>query len=197
MSTINQAFQITEDTLVKGAREGSLEAFNQLVLTYQDLAYQQAFFLLGDCALAEAATQEAFIKAFQGIKKFRNESFRAWLLKIVTQSAHGVQRQSQRHPAPPQNPEDEDGDETESPTWLADEASADQTRVEQNKLSRILRGKVDELPEAYRSVITLIDLFEFDYIEAANALKIPVSAVKRRLAHARLQIAGSIRGDGS
>lgn len=52
MSTINQAFQITEDTLVKHTRQGSLEAFNQLVFTYQDLAYNQAFFLLGDCALA-------------------------------------------------------------------------------------------------------------------------------------------------
>lgn len=197
MSTINQAFQITEDVLIKRAREDSLEAFNQLVLAYQDLAYQQAFFLLGDCALAEVATQETFIKAFRAIKQFRGGSFRAWLLKIVTRSAYEIQRQSKRHPTPPPYLGDKDGDEMESPAWQSDQASADQIPVERNKLSKILRGKVDELPEAYRSVLTLIDLFEFDYKEAARALEIPVSTVKRRLAHARLQIAGSIRGQGS
>jgi RNA polymerase sigma-70 factor (ECF subfamily) len=196
MSTINQAFQITEDTLVKQAMKGSLEAFNKLVLTYQDLAYHQAYFLLGDCALAEDATQESFIKAFQGMKKFRGGSFRAWLLTIVTHSAYDIRRQSKRHPTLPLFPEDDDGDEMESPAWLADSAPSVQNIVEQNELSKILYRKVDELPEAYRSVITLIDLYEFDYKEAASALGIPVGTVKRRLARARLQMASSMREEG-
>ena len=196
MSTINQAFQITKDTLVKQAMKGSLEAFNKLVLTYQDLAYHQAYFMLGDCALAEDATQESFIKAFQGMKGFRGGSFRAWLLKIVTNSAYDIQRQSKRHPTLPLFPEDDEGGEIESPAWLADPAPAVQTLVEQNELSKILYKKVDELPEAYRSVITLIDLYEFDYKEAASTLEIPVGTVKRRLARARLQIANSMREEG-
>jgi RNA polymerase sigma-70 factor (ECF subfamily) len=196
MSTLNQTFQITEDTLVKQAIRGSLEAFNQLVLTYQDLAYHRAYFLLGDCALAEDATQESFIKAFQGMKKFRGGSFRAWLLKIVTHCVYDIQRQSKRHPTLPLYPEDEDGDEMESPAWLADPAPSVQNLVERNELSKVLYRNVEELPETYRSVITLIDLYEFDYKEAASALEIPVGTVKRRLARARLQVANSMREEG-
>ena len=58
------------------------------------------------------------------------------------------------------------------------------------------KQRVEKLPEAYRSVITLVDIHEFDYQEAARALGIQVGTVKSRLARARLQIANSLREEG-
>ena len=180
--------QLDEALLVRQAASGDLDAFNQLVLAYQNMAYNNAYALLGDLDLAEDATQESFIKAFQGMNQFRGGSFRGWLLKIVTNSAYDLLRRSHRHPTQPLFPEDEHDEEIESPAWLADPNASVQESVEQIQESTQLYKMLDELPEVYRSVITLIDINELDYSEAAEALRVPVGTVKSRLARARLQM---------
>ena len=200
MSAKNRT-QAERENLIEQAMTGDLEAFNELVLTYQDLAYHHAYALLGDPDLAEDAAQESFIKAFQNIGGFRGGSFRSWLLKIVTNSAYDVLRRAGRHPVQPLFPVDENGEEVESAAWLADPAPGVQSTVEQHELSKEIYRVLDGLPDAYRSVITLVDLYELDYTEAAQALKVPLGTVKSRLARARLEmqkrlkeIAGYSRG---
>lgn len=193
LSPKNQSGLVTEEVLISKASGGDLEAFNQLVLNYQNIAYHHAYALLGEPALSDDATQESFIKAFQNINRFRGGSFRAWLLKIVTNSAYDILRQSRRHPAQPLLPENEDGEEIDSPAWLADPATSVQKTVEQNEDSKRLYQMLDELPNAYRSVITLIDIYELDYTEAAKILKVPLGTVKSRLARARLQMKEKLR----
>ena len=177
-----------EEALITAASNSDLDAFNQLVLSHQDLAYQHAYSLLGDTALAEDVTQESFIKAFQGLKAFRGGSFRGWLLRIVTNSAYDILRRSQRHPTQPLFPEDDNGEELESAPWLADPAASVQNTVEQKELSEELRILLEQLPDAYRSVLTLVDIYQFDYVEAAETLRIPIGTVKSRLARARLRM---------
>ena len=180
--------QLDEALLVRQAASGDLDAFNQLLSAYQNMAYNHAYALLGDMDLAEDATQESFIKAFQGMNQFRGGSFRGWLLKIVTNSAYDLLRRSHRHPTQPLFPEDENDAEIESPAWLADPNASVQESVERNQESAQLYKMLDELPDVYRSVITLIDINELDYSEAAEALRVPVGTVKSRLARARLQM---------
>jgi RNA polymerase sigma-70 factor, ECF subfamily len=177
-----------EEALITAASNSDLDAFNQLVLSHQDLAYQHAYSLVGDAALAEDVTQESFIKAFQGLKTFRGGSFRGWLLRIVTNSAYDILRRSQRHPTQPLFPEDDNGEELESAPWLADPAASVQNTVEQKELSEELRILLEQLPDAYRSVLTLVDIYQFDYVEAAETLRIPIGTVKSRLARARLRM---------
>ena len=177
-----------EEALITAASNSDLDAFNQLVLSHQDLAYQHAYSLLGDTALAEDATQESFIKAFQGLKTFRGGSFRGWLLRIVTNSAYDILRRSQRHPTQPLFPEDDNGEKLDSAPWLADPAASVQNTVEQKELSEELRILLEQLPDAYRSVLTLVDIYQFDYAEAAETLRIPIGTVKSRLARARLRM---------
>lgn len=177
-----------EAKLIERASAGDLEAFNQLVLHYQNLAYSHAYGMLGNPAQAEDATQESFIKAFQAMNTFRGVSFRAWLLKIVTNSAYDVLRRSHRHPTQPLLPEDENGEETESAAWLVDPAADVQEVVEQHELSKQIYQALDELPEAFRSVLMLIDVNEMDYVEASAALNIPLGTLKSRVARARLQM---------
>jgi RNA polymerase sigma-70 factor (ECF subfamily) len=177
-----------EEMLVMAATKGDLDAFNQLVLVYQDLAYQQAYWLLGDPDSAEDVTQDSFLKAFQALSSFRGSSFRGWLLRIVTNSAYDILRRSQRHPRQPLFPEGDNGEELESASWLADPATSVQQAVEQKELSEKVSVLIDQLPKTYRDVLMLVDLYEFDYAEVAETMHIPIGTVKSRLARARLQM---------
>jgi RNA polymerase sigma-70 factor, ECF subfamily len=183
-----------EEILVQKAANGDLDAFNQLVLRYQNLAYSHAYTLLGDRDSAEDAAQEGFIKAFQAMSGFRGGSFRSWLLKIVTNSAYDLLRRSYRHPTQSLYLKDENGEQLESSRWLADPASSVQETIEQHELSRNIYKTLDELPEAFRSVLTLIDVNELDYTEAAEVLGVPIGTVKSRLARARMQMKNKLRG---
>ena len=184
----NQLNKHDEEALMLAASNGDLDAFNQLVLNYQNLAYNHALSILGDPASAEDAAQEGFIKAFQNMNTFRGGSFRSWLLRIVTNCAYDSIRRSRRQPAQPLYPVDDEGEEADSPSWIADPSASVQSAVEQKELSDDIYRLLDELPDVYRSVLTLVDLYELDYTEAAQALKIPLGTVKSRLARARLQM---------
>lgn len=183
-----------EEMRVRQAVQGDLEAFNQLVLDHQDVAYHHALALIGDPASAEDAVQESFIKAFQSLGGFRGGSFRAWLLRIVTNSVYDMLRRSQRRPTQPLYPEDEDGEELESAPWLVDPNASVEGSVEQGEKAKHIYQLLDELPEVYRNVITLIDLYELEYTEAAQALKVPIGTVKSRLARARMQMKEKLTG---
>lgn len=188
MSLAIRSEKYIEDDLIIMASKGDLDAFNQLVLGYQDMAYHHAYALLGDRDLAEDVTQESFIKAFQAMNRFRGGSFSSWVFRIVTNTAYDLLRRVQRHPTQPLTPENDAGDDIESPTWLADPSESVEATVEHHDEATCLYRMLDELPEVYRSVITLIDLNELDYMEAAIVLRVPVGTVKSRLARARLQM---------
>jgi len=184
----------SEQTLIDNARNDDLDAFNQLVLNYQDVVYRHASALVDSADTAEDVTQESFIKAYQNIHSFRGGSFRVWLLKIVTNTSRDRWRRIMRHPTISLFPEDEDGNEFESPEWIADTAASVETAVQRNEESDYLYRMVDELPAVYRSVITLIDIYELDYAEAAQILGIPLGTVKSRLTRARLRMKDKLLG---
>lgn len=188
MNFTGQSIQYGKETLIQQAANGDLDAFNQIVLIYQDMAYNHAHSLTVDPAVAEDATQESFIKAFQAIKSFRGGSFRSWLLRIVTNTVYDMLRRSSRHPVQPLFPEDDNGEELDSAPWLADTNPSVHQVIEQKEVARMLYHMLDELPDAYRSVINLIDVHELGYEEAAQALNLPLGTVKSRLARARIQM---------
>lgn len=177
-----------EETLVKSASNGNLDAFNQLVLKHQDLAYRHAVSMLNDDWLAEEVAQDSFLKAFQNVKSFRGGSFRAWLMRIVTNTAYDTLRYSSKRPTQPLFPDDGDGDEVESPRWLADPNASVEGSLEEDERTKFIYHTLNELQDIYRNVLTLVDLQDFDYEEAAQALNIPVGTVKSRLARARMQL---------
>lgn len=177
-----------ETALIRGAIRGDLDSFNQLVLTYQELAYNHALGLMKDPDPAEDVTQESFIKAYQKMNQFHGGSFRAWLLSIVTHTAYDHLRRTVRHPTTPLMPEDDEGEEMESASWLVDTAPAVQTVVEDRELSQTIRAALDQLPQSFRSILILVDVYEMDYQEAAAALDIPVGTVRSRLSRARLRL---------
>ena len=177
-----------EEIWTQQAANGDLDAFNQLVLKHQDLAYRHAVSMLNDDWLAEDVVQEGFVKAFQNMPSFRGGSFRAWLMRIVTNMAYDVLRQTCKQRTQPLFPEDDDGEEMESPHWLADPNAQVEGAVEVGERTKFIYSTMNELQDIYRTVLTLVDLQDFDYEEAARALNVPVGTVKSRLARARMQM---------
>ncbi len=177
-----------ESVLLSSAAKGDLQAFNDLVLKYQDLVYNVSRGILGNADAAQDATQETFIRAFQHLDGFRGGSFRCWLLRIATHACYDVLRTLNRHPSVQLIPEDEDGSEMDSAPWLADPRLSPEAETEKNEFLQTLYRWIDELPVAYRTVITLVDLNGLGYDEAAQALGCPMGTIKSRLARARLLI---------
>ena len=81
-----------------------------------------------------------------------------------------------------------DDEEFESPAWIADPSASVEDTAQQNEENVRLYQLLDELPIEFRSVITMVDLYEMDYTETAYALGIPLGTVKSRLARARMQL---------
>ena len=90
-----------EAYLVRAAQKGELDAFNRLVLAYQEMVYNLAYRMLGAEDPAADATQNAFISAYRHISDYRGGSFRAWLLRIVSNVCYDELRRLKRRPTTP------------------------------------------------------------------------------------------------
>jgi RNA polymerase sigma factor (sigma-70 family) len=86
-----------DQQLIERARAGDGSAFGQLVQQHQELAFRTAYLILGDAAEAEDAAQEAFLKAYHALARFRPDApFRPWLLEIVANQARNQRRAAGR-----------------------------------------------------------------------------------------------------
>jgi RNA polymerase sigma factor (sigma-70 family) len=185
-----------EGELIGAAKAGDLTAFNLLVQTYQDMLYNQAYRVMGEPEYAADATQEAFISAYKKLRSYRGGSFRAWLLRIVTNACYDELRRRQRRPTTSLEPMDDGGDEIESPQWLADPGETPEDSLERAELSSAIQHCLNDLPSDFRSVVVLVDVQGLDYAEAAQTIGKPVGTVKSRLARARTRLRDCLRGFG-
>jgi RNA polymerase sigma factor (sigma-70 family) len=177
-----------ESALIAAAQRGDLDSFNRLVLAYQDLLFNQAYRMLGDRDTADDATQEAFISAYRNLGSFRGGSFRAWLLRIVTNACYDELRRRKRQPTTAFEPLDDAGEEIESPHWIADPGELPEETALRVELGSAIQHCMDELPPEFRSVVIMIDVQGLDYNEVAQATKTPLGTVKSRLARARIRM---------
>ncbi len=177
-----------EPALIRDSKRGDLNAFNRLVLHYQDMLYNTAYRVLGDPALAADATQEAFISAFRKLKSYRGGSFKAWLLRIVTNACYDELRRQKRRPSTPLEPMTENDEEMQNPRWLADPSASPEEQVETFELEQAIQDCIENLPPDFRAVVVLTDIQGLDYKEAASVLKKPLGTIKSRLARARTRL---------
>jgi RNA polymerase sigma-70 factor (ECF subfamily) len=183
-----------ETALIHASLQGDLDSFNRLVLAYQDLLFNQAYRMLGEPALAEDITQEAFISAYRNLRSYRGGSFKAWLLRIVSNACYDELRRQKRRPTTPLEPLDEDDEEIESPRWLADPSETPEEATERSELNRAIQHCLKDLPEEFRTAVVLVDVQGLDYAEAAQAMGKPLGTVKSRLARARMRMRDCMQG---
>ncbi len=185
-----------EAGLIAAARLGDLDAFNHLVMVYQSLAYNLAVRMLNDLDAADDATQTAFLSAYRHLDTYRGGSFRAWVLRMVTNTCYDELRRLKRHPQQPLEPiGDDENDEIESPYWMADESQASpEIQIEQRDLENAIQHCLHDLPEEFRSVVVMVDVEGLDYDEVSQAVGKPLGTIKSRLSRARLRMRDCLQG---
>ena len=185
---------MNEPALITDAQNGSLEAFNTLVLHYQDTVFNTALRIMGDEDLAADAAQEAFISAFKGIGSFRGGSFKAWLMRTVTNACYDELRRQKRRPTTPLEPDTEDGEEMDSPKWLADPSMTPDQQAEADEVEHAIQHCLNNLPLEFKTVVVMADIQGMDYTEVAAAVRVPLGTIKSRLARARLRLRECLQG---
>jgi RNA polymerase sigma-70 factor (ECF subfamily) len=185
-----------EVALVRDAQHGDLDSFNRLVLHYQELAYNLALRMLNDEASAEDATQTAFISAYNHLDSFRGGSFKAWVMRMVTNTCYDELRRIKRRPTTPLEPiNDEDDEEIESPYWMADDHNpTPEQALDRRELEGAIQHCLTDLPDDFRAVVIMVDVEGLDYQEVSDAIGKPLGTVKSRLARARLKMRDCLQG---
>lgn len=183
-----------ENSLIVSAQNGDMDAFNMLVLNYQDMLYRVALRIVHDECIAEDALQEAMIHAFRHIRSFRGGNFKSWLARVTVNASYDELRRGKRHNGVPLELFTNEGDEVESPDWMRDPTTDPEERAEESELQRALQTCIKSLVPDYRLMVILVDVEGMSYEEAAQVARVPVGTVKSRLARARMQLRKTLQG---
>jgi RNA polymerase sigma-70 factor (ECF subfamily) len=181
-----------ERALIARSQRGDAAAFNALVERYQAIAYALALRMLGDPDAAADVTQDAFFSAYRAIASFHGVSFRAWLLRIVSNGCFDIFRARARRPASLDallegDPSDSAGDAgmpaaLVDPTWDPERSAL---RAEE---ARAIEAALLRLPPDQRLAVILSDVQGLAYDEIARVMQTPLGTVKSRIARARAQL---------
>lgn len=168
------------EDLVDRARRGDRDAFGQLVMDHQHEVFTLALRLTADRELAADVAQEAFVRAWRALPKFRGDSrFSTWLHRIVVNTAWSQRRKSKRHDA-------------ESIEQIADLPALERHGPEQAAETADVRHRLvaalRELSPAVRPVVVLKDVYDWSHGEIAEHLGITVTAAKVRLHRGRRRL---------
>lgn len=171
------------EALVARSRDGDREAFSELVVRFQDVVYNIIHQRLGDADASLDAAQEAFVKAYSGLSKFRGESsFKCWLLTISLREAENQRRKRKRQlPAGELAGVDPPAHEPAPGSWL--EVSDDVASV---------RRALAEADEHDAQLILLRDVEDLSYQEIADALGVALGTVKSGLSRARARLRAAL-----
>lgn len=184
-----------EPALIDAAQRGELDAFNRLVLQYQELAFNVALRVMGEEAAAADATQEAFISAYRSLRGYRGGSFRSWLLRIVTNACYDELRRRKRRPAVSLEALIEDS-EVEGSIGSTNPADNPETAAQRHELIDAIQDCLKGLAPEFRIVAVLVDVQGLDYDEAAQSIGKPLGTVKSRLARARAKLRDCLKAYG-
>ncbi|MEO8208198.1 MAG: sigma-70 family RNA polymerase sigma factor [Chloroflexota bacterium] len=175
--------QRRDGILIEQALGGDLDAFNNLVLLYQDMLYALVVRMVPDRDQAADAVQEAFFSAYRKLSQFRGGSFRSWISRIAVNAAMDAQRLKKRRPADPY-PEYED-DSWQPPTGEADDPVTSALQAERH---HALNGALSQITTDQRAAIVLFDIEGYDYAEIASMTGVSLGTVKSRIHRGRLAL---------
>lgn len=170
-------------TWIQNAIDGDQDAFAEIVYSFTDAVYNLCYRMLGDSGEAEDATQEAFLRAYNNLRRYDPQrSFKTWLLSIA--SNHCIDRirirkrkmhlMSLDEPLP-----------SGSPLEISSNDPQPEEMTLRREQSRMIQGMLAELAPDYRAAVVLRYWYDYSYTEIALALNTTESAIKSRLFRAR------------
>lgn len=170
---------VTDEELVARAQAGDLESFNQLVSRWERPIYALAYRTLGREEDARDVVQEAFLRAFRGLRGFKGQAkFSSWLYRITLNLCRDWMRKARRAPLI-QVPESEDG--LDMAEQIPSPAESVEELVHRREMSAAVAKAMAELPEEQRTAILMKEFHGLTFQEIADALDCPLSTVKTRL----------------
>jgi RNA polymerase sigma-70 factor (ECF subfamily) len=177
-----------ESHIIASILAGDTQNFHHLIRPHERSVYIMALSLLHNEADAEEVAQEAFLKAFRNLARFRGESkFSTWLISITLNEARSRLR-SQKTMKMESLDEPPEGQVQVSPALLRDWKEIPSQVLERQEVRQLLHQAITDLPLIYREVFLLRDVEELSVNESAEALGITVASVKVRLHRARIML---------
>jgi RNA polymerase sigma-70 factor, ECF subfamily len=174
-----------ETELVTELQAGSETAFDWLVNHYHAPVYNLILGMLGDTADSADAAQEVFLKAFKGIRSFRQgSSLKTWLYRIAIREALNHRRWFKRH-LQKNISIDAEPDEGCAPMEIEDLAATPFDQLAAHEIQAAVQGALQKVPDVFRSAVILRDLEGLSYEEVAEVLECSVGTVKSRILRGR------------
>ena len=178
----NHSDEISNSELVRKSQIGDKAAFEQLVIRHQDLVFSLAYKLTGNREMANDVAQEAFIRAWKAIEKFRGDStFSTWIYRITVNTAWTLRKKAKKHNTL-------NIDDTYEPIVIDEKKDPELVAINSD-LSSVLINALDKIPIEQRIIVELKNIEGRSHKEIADYLDISVTAAKVRLhrAHQKLR----------
>ena len=182
-TAVDDPVQRRDLILLERAREGDLDAFNDLVTLYQDQLFALVVRMVPDRDQASDVTQEAFFCAFRNLAGFRGGIVKSWLNRIAVNAAMDTQRARKRRPVQPYP-------ELEDESWQppADEDADPVTTALTTERTNVLNAALATITPDQRTAIVLFDVEGYDYQEIADMTGVSLGTVKSRIHRGRLAL---------
>ncbi len=168
--------------LIKKCVDGDLKSFDQLISRYERNAFAMALRYLGNYDDASDVTQEALIKVYKNISKFRFEaSFTTWLYRIVINTAKDFLKKKNREKVV-------SIDDTQKEFKDENKDQNPQEHTERQEVKSEVHRALEKISENYRMVIVLKDIQGFTYDQISEMLEIPIGTVRSRISRGRVEL---------
>lgn len=184
--------QLTDQVLIERVQNGDKQAFNLLVLKYQNKVCNLISRYIKNSGDVPDVAQEAFIKAYRALPNFRGESaFYTWLYRIAVNTAKNhIVSQSRRPPASDVDAEDAEFYENGS---ALKEISNPENLTLSEELKQVVFHAIEALPDDLKTAMTLRELDGLSYEEIADVMGCPVGTVRSRIFRAREAVENKIQ----
>lgn len=182
----------TDQQLVQRSQRGDLRAFDLLVLKYQGRIAALVSRYVSDAGEVEDVTQEAFIKAYRALGKFRGDSaFYTWLYRIAANAAKNHLVAKGRRPGADATIEDAEGFDEGG---LLSESASPEALAMGEELAEVVESALNELPDELKAALMLREFDGLSYDDIADVLGCPVGTVRSRIFRAREAIDQRVKG---
>ena len=184
--------ELTDKQLVAKVQKGDSRAFDMLVMKYQHKIMGLISRYVHDADEVQDVAQEAFIKAYRALPRFRGDSaFYTWLYRIAINTAKNHLVSRSRRP-PGSDVEVEDAEHFEAGGALRD-IETPETALFGAELKAVIEGAIAELPDDLRAAVTLREFDGLSYEDIAEVMDCPVGTVRSRIFRAREAIDAKVR----
>jgi RNA polymerase sigma-70 factor, ECF subfamily len=182
-TVVDDPVQRRDLILLERARDGDLDAFNDLVVCYQEQLFALIVRMVPDRDQASDCVQEAFFSAYRNLSRFRGGNVKSWLNRIAVNAAMDIQRARKRRPSQPYP-------ELEDESWQppAGEEADPVTTALTTERHKVLNSALATITNDQRTAIVLFDVEGYDYQEIADMTGVSLGTVKSRIHRGRLAL---------